>query len=268
MRHDLPATLPAPHRAFIDRALALLPQDPRLVGLAAAGSFLTGAMDEFSDLDLIVVTEPAHQEALLRERDAIAGQLGNYLAGFSGEHVGEPRVLITLYDDPLLHVDLKFVSLDDVHVRVEEPAVLWERDGRVSAALALGAGRFPQPDIAWIEARFWIWVHYGASKIGRGELFEAIDMLGFMRSAVLGPLALQRAGARPQGVRRIETHDPAFARQLRGTLPSYDAADCVRALRACVSLYRELRLASPDARPNVRAEMAALRYLDRIADAT
>jgi hypothetical protein len=30
------------------------------------------------------------------------------LVGFTGEHVGEPRVLICLYGPPVLHVDLKF----------------------------------------------------------------------------------------------------------------------------------------------------------------
>lgn len=265
MRLALPATLPLPHRQFIERALALLPEDQRLVGLAAAGSFLTGGMDEFSDLDLVVVSAPDKQDEVLRDRHGIAARLGDYIAGFTGEHVGEPRVLITLYDAPLLHVDLKFVSLADVHQRVEEPAVLWERDGAVTAALALGRGDYPQPDIAWIEARFWVWMHYGALKIGRGELFEAIDMIGFVRSGVLGPLALQRAGARPQGVRRIEMADPSFAAALRDTLPAYDAADCLRALKTCARLYRALRDSLPEARPNTRAEHAAMAYVDSIA---
>ena len=265
MRQDLPATLPLPHRRFIERALAVLPEDPRLLGLAAAGSFLTDSMDAFSDLDLIVVTAPGRQDEVLRDRDAIAARLGDYIVGFSGEHVGEPRVLITLYGGPLLHVDLKFVSLADVHVRVEDPRVLWERDGVVTAALALASGRFPQPDIAWIEARFWVWMHYGALKIGRGELFEAIDMIGFVRASVLGPLALQRAGARPQGIRRIETAAPAFAAALRDTLPAYDAADCLRALNACVRRYRELRDGIPGVTPRLEAERAVLACIDGLA---
>ena len=74
MRQDLPATLPLPHRRFIERALAVLPEDPRLLGLAAAGSFLTDSMDAFSDLDLIVVTAPGRQDEVLRDRDAIAAR--------------------------------------------------------------------------------------------------------------------------------------------------------------------------------------------------
>ncbi len=255
-----PPFLPAAHRQWLERALAVLPGDPRIVGLAAAGSFLTGAMDAFSDLDVLVVTDPAQQQAVLAERDAIARRLGDLLAGFTGEHVGEPRLFITLYDAPLLHVDLKFVSLADVHHRVEQPAVLWERDGLLSRALAQGAAAYPQPDIAWIEARFWIWMHYGAQKIGRGELFEAIDLIGFVRATVLGPLALRRANARPQGLRRIEIHDPGFAAALRATVPACDRDSCLHALDACIMLYRQLRddFGSVSAGPAERAVMACL----------
>ncbi|MCC2956110.1 nucleotidyltransferase domain-containing protein [Massilia sp. IC2-477] len=257
---SLPTTLPAAHRQFIQHALEVLRLDPRIVGLAGAGSLLTGEMDEFSDVDLLIVTEPDQHAALMSERGTLAARLGSLLASFSGEHVGEPRLLICLYDAPLLHVDLKFVALGDVHQRVEDPAVLWERDGRVTAALGQGEAHYPQPDPTWIEDRFWIWVHYGAGKIGRGELFEAIDFLSFIRSAVLGPLALRRAGARPQGVRRIETRDPAFAAALAATVPRYDALDCLRALQTCIALYRELR----EERPRGAAEAAAVAYVEGI----
>lgn len=260
MHFPYPETLPAAHRAFIERTLEVLRLDARIVGVSAAGSFLTGQMDEFSDVDLVVVTEPDQQDAVMRERRDIAARLGRLLAAFSGEHVGEPRVFICLYDAPLLHVDLKFVSLADVHRRVEEPAVLWERDGRVTAALGQGEARFPEPDPAWIEARFWIWMHYGAGKIGRGELFEAIDFIAYIRSTVLGPLALRRAGARPQGVRRIETQDSAFARALEATVARHEACDCLRALEACIDLYCGLR----GVPANAAAEAAVRTYVTEI----
>lgn len=260
MNFPYPETLPAAHRSFIAHALEVLRMDARIVGVCAAGSFLTGRMDEFSDLDLVVVTEPDQQDAVMRERKAIAAGLGALLAAFSGEHVGEPRVFICLYDGPLLHVDLKFVSLHEVHLRVEEPAVLWERDGRVTAALGQGEARFPEPDPAWIEARFWIWMHYGAGKIGRGELFKALDLIAYIRSTVLGPLALRRASARPQGVRRIETQDSGFAGALEATVPRYDARDCLRALEACIALYCELRAVPAEA----AAEAAVRAYVAQI----
>ena len=260
---NLPSSLPDDHRAFLVRAIDRLASDARIVGVAAGGSFLTDTMDEFSDLDLVIAVEPAHQDDVLAERMQIAASLGNLLAAFTGEHVGEPRVLICLYEAPLLHVDLKFVSLADAAVRVEDPFILWERQARLSSALGDRKAEYPTRSLQWIEDRFWIWVHYAATKIARGELFEAIDCLTFLRGAVLGPLALARAGVRPTGVRKIEAMAPGFAIELQRTVASYDALDCVRALRASVDLYRSLTSVESDGEQK-RVEDAAMEYLAKI----
>jgi len=247
--------VPEVHAAFLRSAVARLSEDPRLVGVAAGGSYVTRTMDEFSDLDLLVAAEPEAYPSVLADRQRIAGDLGNLLSAFTGEHVGEPRVLICLYGPGPLHVDLKFVSLSDVAVRVEDPAILWERDGRLREALAGGSPRFPPPDRQWIEDRFWVWVHYGATKIGRGELFEAHDFLAFLRAQVLGPLALHLRGERPSGVRRLELAAPDLAEQMRSTLAGYDAGSCAVALNAAAEIYRKLR-GAPGGGSLVRREAA------------
>jgi hypothetical protein len=259
-----PASLPDPHREFLAGALTTLASDPRLVGVAAAGSFVSGTMDEFSDLDLVIAVEPDDHAAVMADRVRIAESLGPVLATFTGEHVGEPRLLVGLYAPSLLHVDLKFVPLPDAATRVDEIAVLWERDGRLSAVLATRPAAYPPPDPQWIEDRFWPWIHYVTVKIGRGELFETLDGLSFLRRIVLGPLGLARAGRQPNRVRRVE-QVPSLADALRPTLAGYDRAECVAALRACVAVYRELRAPEgPELRYHRAAEEAVMRYLDKI----
>src|SRR5712692_6602221 len=61
----------------------------------------------------------------------------------------------------------------NVTTRVEDPVVLWERDGRLTSALQRGMPAYPQPDLQWIEDRIWVWVHYAATKIAC-ELRETI----------------------------------------------------------------------------------------------
>src|SRR5262245_37178745 len=100
--------LPRLHAAFLRAALPRLHADDRILAGAAGGSVLTGAMDEYSDLDLIVALAPAAVRHVRPERQQSAATLGKLLAAFTGEHVGEPRLLICLYGPPLLHVDLKF----------------------------------------------------------------------------------------------------------------------------------------------------------------
>src|SRR5690349_6184317 len=95
-----PRTAPEAHRRFVQRALTRLSADLRFVGLAAAGSWAEDNMDDFSDLDLLLAVEPAHIEDVMAQRQDIAASLGGLLASFTGEHVGEPRLLIGLYGDP------------------------------------------------------------------------------------------------------------------------------------------------------------------------
>ena len=204
---------------------------------------------------------------MLAERIALARALGPLLTAFPGDHVGELRLLVCFYGPPLLHVDLKFVTLAEAAVRVDENVVLFDRGDRLADALATRAPAYPPPDLQWSEDRIWGWVHYLAGKIARGELFEAIDGLGFVRARVLGPLVLAERGAQPNGVRRIESLAPDRVEALRATLPTHDAAACRRALRATIALYRELRDA--DGAPVVRrrdAEREAVAFFESLED--
>lgn len=219
-------------------------------------------MDAFSDVDLVLACQPEDHASLMQDRAAVAGTLGPLVAAFTGEHVGEPRLLICLYGPPALHVDIKVVVLGDLARRVDEPVVLWERGGRMTAAYAAGAGAYPQPDPQWIEDRFWVWVHYAALKIARGELQEAFDFLSYLRVTVLGPLGLARSGRTPAGVRRVEA-DPALARQLAGTVGALSRRPLADALSSAVTAYRELRPSSIGF--NLDAERVATGFLGEVA---
>jgi hypothetical protein len=222
-------------------------------------------MDAYSDLDLLVVADPAAWPAILDRRRAIAAGAGSLLAAFTGEHVGEPRLLICLYGPPLVHVDLKFVTPPQLGVRVEDPVVLLDRAGAVRRALEGGRALYPQPDPQWIEDRFWVWIHYAATKLGRGELFEVLDVCGHLRRQVLGPLLLAGAGAQPNGVRRIEVAVPDSVDRLRATVAAYDALGAAAALHAAIREYRALRDAGDPVERRRDAEAAAVAYLAEVA---
>jgi hypothetical protein len=262
-----PATLTRDHRERLRAVRDGLRSTPELLGLAAGGSFIAGEMDAYSDLDLVVVAAPSAWPGVLDARTALAARLGPLLAAFTGEHVGEPRLLICLYGPPLIHVDLKFVPLDALAQRVEDPVLLWDRAGDVRRRLDATPARYPQPDPQWIEDRFWIWVHYAAAKLARGELFETLNMIAYLRDRVLGPLALLEAAARPNGLRRIETLAPRRIPALRATLAGLDPADVGRALEAAIACYRELRAAlAPPGLVRSAAEQPAVTFLGEVAE--
>lgn len=228
-------------KAFAYKAKEILERDDNTIGLAIAGSWITNEIDEFSDLDLILVTK----QSVSNNKTVMLGyakRLGDLLSGFTGEHVGEPRLLICLYDNPLLHVDIKFLTLDEFHIRIENPTLLIDKDGLLERAIHQTDAKFPYPDYQWIEDRFWTWIHYALLKIGRGEFFEAYDFMGFLRNVVFGPLLHIRNGNLPRGVRRVETdlESSDFAK-LKLTMPMYDKQSLLDSLRNGVWLYRLLR---------------------------
>jgi hypothetical protein len=246
--------------------LAAAERDPRLVGVIVTGSAATGTMDEFSDVDLVIVCRDGDEEDLVREAPRFAAGLGPLLACFTGEHVGEPRLLISLYGPPLLHVDLTFVADADLDLRVEDGVVLWQRERALDAALARAPAAWPPPDPQWIEDRFWIWIHYAAAKVGRGELLECLDMLAFVRATVLGPLIAVARGHRAAGVRRLERIAPDLLPELHATVAEPTPRGCLEALQAAVSLYRGLRRDDPAVARRGDAEDASVAYLAALAE--
>lgn len=229
-------------KQFAERVANILGKDDAVIGLAVGGSWITNEMDEFSDLDLIVVTK----EKITGDKEKMlicAKRFGEFLSGFIGEHVGEARVLICLYDNPLLHVDIKFLTLEEFHERIETPVILLDKDQQLQNVLAQTKSKFPYPDYQWIEDRFWTWVHYALLKIGRGEYVEAFDFFGFLRTVVLGPLLHIKNDNLPRGVRKVETqlHDEDF-KNLKKTIPVYERKSLLDSLLNSVSLYRQLRI--------------------------
>ncbi|GAB3711685.1 aminoglycoside 6-adenylyltransferase [Spirosoma flavus] len=255
-----------PFQAFIDNVVERIKHDFDAVGVAAGGSWATGGMDSYSDLDLVVVRTQRIAPDVEQMR-AYAATLGPMIASFRGDHVGEPRLLIALYDNPLLHVDIKFVTPEEFKERVENPVILWERDEALTQIIQASEAQFPPFDFQWTEDRFWIWVHYAAVKIGRGEYFEAFDFFGFVRNVVLGPMLHLKNGGLPRGVRRAETTFGASElTQLRQTVATPDREALLISLWEVMRLYENLRdtLAPATLQKNTEAQQAVIAYVQAL----
>ncbi|TCD18347.1 nucleotidyltransferase domain-containing protein [Pedobacter psychrodurus] len=253
---------------FAQHATEILKNDESVIGLAVGGSWLSNEIDEFSDLDLILITREkvsADKSKMLQ----YANRLGEMISAFTGEHVGEPRLLICLYDNPLLHVDIKFLTLDEFASRVENPILLIDRDCQLQKILDQTEAKFPYPDYQWIEDRFWTWMHYALLKIGRGEYLEALDFFGFLRMVVFGPLLHIKNNNLPRGVRKVETQLPAedFNR-LKSTIAEYNKASLITSLENAIALYKNLRvnLYAENIKQNEKAESVVIQYLAKIKD--
>lgn len=253
-------------KLFAEKVIETLKEDQSVIGLAVAGSWLLNEIDEFSDLDLILVTKEKVSDDQAKML-SYANRFGHLISAFTGEHVGEPRLLICLFDNPLLHVDIKFLTVEEFGPRVENPILLIDRENQLQKILNITEAKFPIPDYQWIEDRLWTWVHYTLLKIGRGEYFEAYDFFSFLRMVVFGPLLHIKTGNLPRGVRKVETQlRPEDFDSLKATIANYDKESLITALENVIELYRKLRidLFSPSVKLNFNAENAVMDYLDKI----
>lgn len=251
---------------FAYKAAEIVRSDPDVIGLAVAGSWIENEMDEFSDLDLILVTK--NKVGGDKEKmEQYAKRFGDYISSFTGEHVGEPRLLVCLYNNPLLHTDIKFVTLKEFETRVEDPIILFERNNRLSEVIRNTMAKWPEPDLQWIEDRFWIWVHYIAGKIGRGEYFEALSNLDYIRMNVLSPLMQVKNKKKARGLRKAETRlTPSDLENLKITVARYDKASLLKALDNSISVYRSLRrkLFPADIKTQDKTEKICMDYFRQI----
>lgn len=261
-----PDFLPDSIRNFLDIAMPRMQTDSRLDGVAAGGSFITGVMDAFSDLDLVIAVQESHYEQMIATKDEFIGQFGHPLSCFRGDHVGETRLHICIFEQDLLHVDFKFITTADFAQRVENPFILWERDNRLSRIMATTQARFPCPTKQWWEDRFWCWIYYVAQRLARGEYFEALEAISFLRNMVIGPMLHIHHGSQPRGMRFIERVAPEAMPLLKATVASYDALSIKNALRACMELYLQYRAPEKPGQLtyNQPMEHAVREFLNRI----
>jgi hypothetical protein len=256
------STLPELHAAFVDKLRHAVESDDRFQALLVGGSYLHGGFDEYSDLDFVIVVEDSGYESALASRMIFAERLAPLLSAFTGEHVGEPRLLICLYGPPLLHVDLKFVTAPALDHRIEQRWFCSRDPEALERSLAEVEPVWPDMTPEWFEARAWVWLHYAVSKLARGELFEALGMLAFFREQVLGPMLHRRNGRKQRGVRRIEMLDLDPGGLLEATIARHDRSSIDAAIRAALAAYLDLRADAPPAR---RVEGAPRSLLDMLA---
>ena len=250
-------------KQFVQRFTETIKKDASIIGAAIGGSWITEEIDEYSDVDIVLVTK----EKIGGNKNRMmnyASRFGQLLSGFTGEHVGEPRLLICLYDDPLLHVDLKFVTLQEFENRAEDPVIVHDTNDQLRKVITNTKASYPMPGYQWIEDRFWTWVHYAVQRIARGEYFEALDFISSIRSMVLGPLIhIYRKGL-PRGVRKIDLVHDKQLEMLKNTVASPEKESLKCALSAVIDLYKELRtqLYGEEIR-NDNVEIAVMKYFKK-----
>jgi predicted nucleotidyltransferase len=239
------------HEGIARKAIDLLVADSEVVGLYLAGSFAVGKRDKYSDVDLYVVITDGSKGEVLKRAETMVQDVAKVATWFPATHLGDPAQLIVLYEaDPPIHVDFQYREVGELipRARDKDVIIILDRSGEV-AQYKEASGRVSPPReheqiqrLQYLEDRFWGWSWYTASKVARGELWEARDAIEYIRSNVLVTLADIGLGTSSEGNRRLESKYPSEIRKiLSDSIPVEHSKDAYAvALRALVAGFEEL----------------------------
>jgi hypothetical protein len=255
------------HRKIAENAKSYLLNDQRFIAMAIGGSWINRQLDEFSDLDVYLLYDN-HISLSLNEKKEILDSWGSQLCFYTNGHDADVTVSIYDFSPGLLHVDCRWTTLDRLKERVEDPEIIFDKKGLLSDFFKKHPNKgYRQPDLALNESRFWSWMHYVLSKIGRGEILEAYDYLCEVRSCCIGPMVLMKHGMRPYRMRMAEKLPPNVLSAVLKTFPERcDALSCLNATVSLIELYTQTRdsIKKSDLIVNTAAENACKTYANYI----
>jgi hypothetical protein len=261
LRAELHAAVVSP-AAFRERIFfAVLPPleaDQRVRACWEGGSVAMARADEFSDIDLYVVAEPAHHQVVLDEFERALANAAPIAHTWKVDPPAFPGVSQRIY---LLRDAPRFFAVDCVVLSVAaseqflererhgEPRMLFDRDGKISAP-PLDRARHAahlQARLAQIRASWPVYRTIVEKELVRGH---ALDAIGFYFSGLLRPLVeLIGMRYRPErfdyGWRYLHVDLPAELQQVLRNFAYVDTPAQIRAHlpeidRLAASLFAEL----------------------------
>jgi len=226
---------------LIARLVTSCAEDERIAAVFLGGSLARGESDEYSDIDLCVITYDDSYADVLSERPAFVRKLGTplFLENFGNDNMA----FVILADGA--EVELNFFRTRDLDsIRSGPHRVLLDKDGILAGVTFPGT----EPDEATrVEALrqilFWFWHDLGhfTTAIGRGQLWWAAGQLEQLRSYYVNLIRIHQGGESQSEPywkldHEIETEplDP-----LRSTFVAMERGEMLRAAREILAAFRE-----------------------------
>ncbi len=167
---------------LLSRAVELLRDDPRVEGLYVSGSIHT---DDYSDIDLMILSSEENRRSLEAERLEIASRVGEIMA----EAVAMvPHTYVVVYK-PGIKMDYCF------HLHPEKPRpdkalidIVYDPGGHLGELVARSREMAWEIDVDELRNRvqhYYTTFSYTVAKLERGELWEARDCVEFYRQTLI-----------------------------------------------------------------------------------
>lgn len=235
--------IPQNLKGVVERFTDLCQADPRVVAAFVGGSLATGTADEYSDLDLYLITADEGYASFFAERAAFMLQLGEpvYLEDFDG--FGFDMVLFMFADGSKGELGLAKVSRFR-HIHGGPYRVLVDKAGLLKGVT------FPVDQIAPEEQRrnleraitsFWRCLNLLVGALGRGRLLTAAEYLEGLRRPLLQVCRMSvdfaDGGNHPAAEALLPEH---LVAALSRTYPRLDRQEMVAAAREALRLFQEV----------------------------
>ncbi len=177
--HDL--HLPEHHQTIMDRFIAACQADERIVAACVLGSYATGRVDRYSDLDLCVITTDEAYEGFLASRERFIRLLGEPLFR---DDFGFPYCYLTIYSNGA-EADFVFYREGNYQVAPRGPyRVLLDRKGILNGGIVRQQAddqakrqELLRQQVEW----FWHDLSHFIKAMGRRQLWFAYGELEVLR---------------------------------------------------------------------------------------
>ena len=236
------STLPERQQAVLDRFVAACEADDRVVAAILGGSYARGAADEYSDLDLSLITTDAAYEEFRAGREAFIRRLGEplFVETFNDPHViffiladGTECELGAAPESAFTHIQSgPYIVLVDKRGIVDGAGFSWSKPDPAEQRETL------RRQIAW----FWHDLSHFTAAIARGQLWWAYGQLEILRLACVNLARLrQNFSAEADGYEKVEQAVPvAQLSPLPATCCPLERGAMLHAALIIVRFYRDL----------------------------
>jgi len=251
--------------ALIERIRTALQTDPRVRALFLSGSFGCGTADQYSDVDLLLVTDHGRQEEFLRVWLDILGSISEVVF-WQRPFPGAP--LLNAITSEWLRCDLVVFDRDQLRIRSQKSLKVLLDESNLYAALPVDDPMKGGPSkLAAIVNEFIRVLGLAPVAVGREEYVVAVTGAGLLRSSLI-QLFLEENGIRDAGALHLKRLLTAEQLNILEKMPGVNAnrewvfeacLNCARFfLPRAKRLARELSIPWPES-----FEAATLRHLNK-----
>ena len=193
MAYSYSVNLYSRHQTFVDRFVQACQLDDRVVAACLIGSYAKGKADQFSDIDLMVITTDSAFEEFCQQRESFLRSLGD-LAFL--EDFGLPDIAFVMYGDGA-EGELYFGSEGRLEQLYDAPfRVLLDKKNILSGANYTLAGKEIDPSkqkefLHRNISDFWHEMSHFTTAMGRGQFWWARGQMEALRSICVTLARLQ-----------------------------------------------------------------------------